>query len=315
MKKNTTTHFLLFALLLVSTSLVYASESAGTIDTTYHSAKVCHNDACTTYGSINFLPTGTQAPVTITDVSVTGYAWGDEMGWINFAPTGAGVFVSTSTGELSGTAWSQTSGWINFRPANAGTLSGGVPIGVSITPKGEFYGWAWNGGAYGGWIKFDCATTATCVKTDWRKFSIRAVISSASGFAPSPTPAQTSPTPTPLVVPTPALNNGGGSSGGSSIPTISQSTGEVAPLKVITKKSFEGVTSPEVKTLQLVLAQDKEIYPSGYISGYFGSATKKAVEAFQVKYGIVKKGEEGYGEVGPKTRLKINELLKEIPQS
>jgi peptidoglycan hydrolase-like protein with peptidoglycan-binding domain len=70
----------------------------------------------------------------------------------------------------------------------------------------------------------------------------------------------------------------------------------------------------EVKTLQFVLSQDKEIYPTGLISGYFGSATKKAVEAFQVKYGIVKKGGEGYGEVGPKTRFKINELLKGVSQ-
>ena len=76
-------------------------------------------------------------------------------------PTGAGViFADLDTGELTGKAWSQVSGWINFAPTGEG---------VTINPNtGEFEGYAWSGGAYGGWIHFDCNDTSTCVRTTWR---------------------------------------------------------------------------------------------------------------------------------------------------
>lgn len=64
-----------------------------------------------------------------------------------------------------------------------------------------------------------------------------------------------------------------------------------------------GISSDEVRKLQIVLAQDPSIYPEGLVTGYFGNATKKAVAAFQEKYGI-----EAVGNVGPKTRAKLNEL-------
>lgn len=57
------------------------------------------------------------------------------------------------------------------------------------------------------------------------------------------------------------------------------------------------------------MAQDKEVYPNGLITGYYGVLTKKAVERFQKKYGIANQGEAGYSEVGPKTRAKLNQLL------
>ena len=66
----------------------------------------------------------------------------------------------------------------------------------------------------------------------------------------------------------------------------------------------------EVSTLQKVLAQDPGVYPEGSITGYFGPATLRAVKAFQVKYSIAKKGDLGFGLVGPATREKINSLIK-----
>ncbi|MBU1092004.1 peptidoglycan-binding protein, partial [Patescibacteria group bacterium] len=42
---------------------------------------------------------------------------------------------------------------------------------------------------------------------------------------------------------------------------------------------------------------------------YFGSLTEKAVQKFQEKHGIAKKGDSGYGYVGPKTRAKIAEVF------
>lgn len=70
-----------------------------------------------------------------------------------------------------------------------------------------------------------------------------------------------------------------------------------------------GMQGDEISRLQTFLKQYPEIYPEGLVTGYYGSLTKKAVERFQEKYGIAKAGDPGYGEVGPKTRAKINELM------
>ncbi len=130
-------------------------------------------------------------------------------------------------------------------------------------------------------------------------------------------------------LPISVLSGGGGGGGGfapslaattssvtSATGTISQPAGVVAQtslptglIKKITSRLMQGVTDVEVKSLQEFLAQDKDIYPEGTISGYFGTATKRAVQRFQEKYGVAKSGDLGYGDVGPATRAKINQLL------
>ena len=57
-----------------------------------------------------------------------------------------------------------------------------------------------------------------------------------------------------------------------------------------------------------MLSQDSEIYPEQKVTGYFGPATKRAVQRFQKKYGIVSSG-SSYGLVGPQTRAKLMEVL------
>jgi len=69
-----------------------------------------------------------------------------------------------------------------------------------------------------------------------------------------------------------------------------------------------GSKNADVTALQKILAQDPDIYPEGLVTGYFGSLSEKAVGLFQEKYGIAKKGDPGYGTVGPKTRAKLNVL-------
>ncbi|MFA6608827.1 MAG: hypothetical protein WCT07_02875 [Candidatus Paceibacterota bacterium] len=168
------TFFCLFSVFILP---AYASQTSGVIDSVSKYAKVCHDTACSTYGTINFLPTVTgssTAGIVITDTAITGYAWGSEVGWINMQPTGSGVTVNNATGLVYGTAWSQAGGWLNFRPSNSGTLVNGIPIGVSINPSGEFYGYAWLSGVYGGWVLFDCSSASTCVKTDYRTTPYRA---------------------------------------------------------------------------------------------------------------------------------------------
>jgi hypothetical protein len=65
----------------------------------------------------------------------------------------------------------------------------------------------------------------------------------------------------------------------------------------------EGVQSGEVERLQQLLAKDRDLYPEGLVTGYYGPMTAKAVARFQKKYGI-----DSVGVVGPKTRSKLNEL-------
>ncbi len=157
---------------------LFASVTNGTIDSSNKLTKICKNAACSVFGNVNFKPTlnantpGATA-ISITDSGITGFAWGDEIGWINFAPTGAGVTINPATGSLSGTAYSSVGGWINFSPTGAG---------VTLVDNGSgssFSGYAYVSGINGGWMKFDCSDPSTCIKTDWRTTSNRASSPSA----------------------------------------------------------------------------------------------------------------------------------------
>ncbi len=72
-----------------------------------------------------------------------------------------------------------------------------------------------------------------------------------------------------------------------------------------------GSRGQEVRDLQTFLSQNKDIYPEGITTGYFGALTENAVKRWQAKYNIVSSGSPkttGYGAVGPKTRQKIKEI-------
>ena len=77
-------------------------------------------------------------------------------------------------------------------------------------------------------------------------------------------------------------------------PSARPSTGMIPVLSV-------GSRASEVQAFQRVLG----VSPTGF----FGPVTKKAVENFQIKYGIAKVGEPGFGQVGPRTRAKIQEVF------
>lgn len=79
---------------------------------------------------------------------------------------------------------------------------------------------------------------------------------------------------------------------------------------IFTKTLSIGMTLGDVRRLQTLLATKPEIYPEGLTTGYFGQLTKKAVQKFQLKYSVVKsKLDSGYGLVGPKTRVKLQEVF------
>ncbi len=80
-----------------------------------------------------------------------------------------------------------------------------------------------------------------------------------------------------------------------------------------------GSTGEDVRTLQKILNSDAAtvvasagVGSSGNESPYFGPATAAAVKKFQMKYGIAKAGNSGYGYVGPQTRAKLNSLLSSL---
>jgi peptidoglycan hydrolase-like protein with peptidoglycan-binding domain len=73
-----------------------------------------------------------------------------------------------------------------------------------------------------------------------------------------------------------------------------------------------GSRGQDVTDLQTYLATNASIYPSGLITGYFGSLTEAAVERFQTAQGIVSSGTPattGYGRVGPQTMARLNALM------
>ena len=105
----------------------------------------------------------------------------------------------------------------------------------------------------------------------------------------------------------------------SQIQTIQQQiqalTGAPVVTAVFSAGLGKGDKNDSVKQLQQVLNSDPDtrIAESGVGSPgnetlLFGVLTEKAIQKFQVKYGIAGPGDVGYGYVGPKTRTKLNEL-------
>lgn len=94
-----------------------------------------------------------------------------------------------------------------------------------------------------------------------------------------------------------------------SAPAAASSTAPSGLRIPLVKPLWRGVSDLQVKALQQFLSLDANIYPLGLVTGYFGPATEAAVENLQVKYGLAKVGDPGYGFVGPLTRAKINSLI------
>lgn len=108
------------------------------------------------------------------------------------------------------------------------------------------------------------------------------------------------------------------------IQSVSQQLASLPPAPISPPASYQGIpvnyqfpnelgprlknNPAEVRYLQIFLkAQGEDIEPEGAIDGYYGSATTKAVRNFQEKHGI-----KAVGRVGPQTKAKINEILKNI---
>jgi hypothetical protein len=151
--------FLFFSFISGSPFFAKASSSVGEIDSVFKFAKgVDRTDV-----RINFGFYRGSLGVVITDTSLSGYAWGENVGWVNLYPGGGGV-SNNGEGVLSGYAASEFGGWINFN-------------GVTINSSGEFLGYAETEKI--GKLVFNCSTNNSCssgdfkVATDWRPVSVR----------------------------------------------------------------------------------------------------------------------------------------------
>lgn len=150
-------------LIIINPYNINASSSSGAIDDVYKYAKLSDQNST----KINFGLFSGSMKVLILDDLLTGFAWGEKVGWVNLAPAGSGVF-NDGEGNLYGYASSEYGGWINFKPEGGG---------VKINSDGFFTGYAMS--QKFGRVSMNCSNDSSCasdeykVKTDWRPISVR----------------------------------------------------------------------------------------------------------------------------------------------
>ncbi len=76
--------------------------------------------------------------------------------------------------------------------------------------------------------------------------------------------------------------------------------------RTLNKGSADTSSNKDVFNLQKFLLQFTDIYPNGLVDGSFGSTTEAAVGRFQVEKKVAKRGDSGYGVLGPKTRTSVD---------
>ena len=88
------------------------------------------------------------------------------------------------------------------------------------------------------------------------------------------------------------------------VPTVETPTSQPEAIPPeLTRSLTRGASGDDVRKLQEFLAKDKEVYPDGLITGFFGPLTEGAVKKWQKKHGI-----EALGIVGPQTRAKLQDI-------
>ncbi len=91
-------------------------------------------------------------------------------------------------------------------------------------------------------------------------------------------------------------------------PITETATSEPTPPE-LNRSLSRGSSGDDVRKLQEFLSKDKDIYPDGLITGFFGPLTESAVKRWQEKHNI-----ESVGVIGPKTIAKFQELGRGVIQ-
>jgi hypothetical protein len=137
---------------------------------------------------------------------------------------------------------------------------------------------------------------------------------SSSGGGSSPVSPQGIFTPT--VVQVPISTAGSGGTGTTTCPTFSSYPSlnpNHSTLNPLSSLLNPGSRNTNVTNLQNFLISQNLLSPDS-ATGFYGSLTTKAVQAFQLKYAITTvgtPGTTGYGVVGSKTRAKINQMIQD----
>lgn len=158
---------------------------AETISSVHYTARFLDADQTHLFASgtsayINFgdkdpIAAGDQYAVNVNSTELSGYAWGETVGWISLSCQNSGCTSSTTygvvndgLGNLSGYAWGETTGWVSFSCANPETNNCGSnnDARVTIDEDGFFHGYAWSENF--GWISFNCEDVNECGSYDYR---------------------------------------------------------------------------------------------------------------------------------------------------
>jgi len=115
-----------------------------------------------------------------------------------------------------------------------------------------------------------------------------------------------------------SYSSGGGSAYFAPVPVVATTTATTTTCKtlmypIITKQLSLGMTGNDVVVLQKILALER-FFTTSSTSGTYGPQTAAAVSSFQKKNNIVISGTPettGLGNVGPKTRAFINQLISQ----
>ncbi len=152
-------------------TLVRASASNGTINPAHYIAKFLDEGSRINFG---YFSPSSPYNVHVTNTELTGYLWGENVGWISLNCSNTNSCNSSSFkvsnngfGNLSGYAWGETTGWVNFK-STTGNAMHKVDLVASSDPTyvSKFSGYSWSENY--GWIQFDCAVANACVETDWQ---------------------------------------------------------------------------------------------------------------------------------------------------
>lgn len=100
------------------------------------------------------------------------------------------------------------------------------------------------------------------------------------------------------------------------VPATPSEAAKPSPVAQLVSPAFNkdlqlGSRGDDVKRLQELLKTDKDVYPEGLVTGYYGPLTKAAILKLQMKHGVIKTDRDrGAGRLGPKTRAKVKEVFE-----
>ena len=218
------------------------------------------------------------------------------------APTGLSATAASASGiNLSWTASPSATSYTIYRSATNSNFSTSIATGVAGTSYSDsglsastayYYEVAGVNGSGEGLNSSSANATTNAAASGGGGGGngppVGLITNSTTGSA-SGNPASVTSSPAAANAPAPAL------SAGTSASTASRISAHFAV------SLRQGSRGPDVKRLQTLL----DVEPTGY----FGIATRAALEAFQVQYGIASHGGAGFGAFGPKTRATIEDVF------